>query len=151
MDSSGILELLPRFELGTSSLPTHNRLIFLVIVYSVLSSFSPCRPRHPAIFLPLLAIPCQQLATLPNPCPCQFCVSFSRERHRLTSSLQITIPAGKRADWRPTQSHVRPPPPPYDRRQHPGKGPAPPAPYGPPGWPQKGGFHPFPQRQHRKG
>lgn len=124
------------------SLPTHNRLIFLVIVYSVLSSLSPCRPTPPVIFLPLLIIPCQWLKVLLIPCPCQFCVSFSREQHPLTSSLQITIPAGKRAGGQPTQSHVKPSPPPYSRRQHPGNGPAPPAPCGPCrllGQPQKGG------------
>ena len=130
--TTGFVELLSRFELETSSLPTHNRLIFLVIVYSVLSSSSPCRPTPPTIFLSLLIIPCQWLKMLPIPYPCQFCVSFSREPHRLTSSLQITIPAGKRAGWQPTQGPVKPPPPPYDRRQHPGKGPpAPPAPCGP--------------------
>ena len=135
------MELLTRFELVTSSLPTHNRLIFLVIVYSVLSSSSPCRPTPPTIFLPLLIIPCQRLKILPIPCPCQFCVSFSREHHLLTSSLQITIPAGKRAGGQPTQSHVKPSPSPYDRCQHLGKGPAPPTPCGPrrpPGWHQQG-------------
>ena len=36
MDSSGILELLPRFELGTSSLPTNKKLLLLVVGYCAL-------------------------------------------------------------------------------------------------------------------
>ena len=40
--ASGLLELVSRFGLPTSSLPTHPEGFFLVVIYRVLSQFSQC-------------------------------------------------------------------------------------------------------------
>ena len=56
-DSSGILELLPRFELGTSSLPILPRVCFLVISCFVLVPGTVAAQWFSAIFLLQFHVP----------------------------------------------------------------------------------------------
>ena len=104
------MELLPRFELETLSLPTHKLLIFLIVGYCVLSSQTPCAPAGALDSLLYLDVPCRVLNCPVFSCPCRFCVGFCQDTDRLTSSLfrlrsDAPAPAGeiRTSPWEPLQ------------------------------------------------